>query len=502
MEANVNACMCIYVPDQGSGAGVIVHRYSDVGGAPTTTVLVATAAHVVRQIQMIDVVFMDASQIKYTDVRVLLIDETYDLAIVRVNGVPTNIPVASLAPTQPRTPLAAGTPVYLVGWPGALDMHSISKGVVRSGAWSIEGTTAHLIVDAPVMGGNSGGGVFSAVDNKLVGVVSWGLNGKESFNGVVAGWHIGEALAQALSRFPSATSPADPLFPVEYGTRNDYVFGVATLAMRAEWMADDMPEHPVLSKYGLLGSTIYLRHVGTAAMQPFRQWDVLWALSSGLEDPDDTSKWILLTQDVSLEMALHRIAMQQREATYRTTAEYRRRVRAALALRRPISQIRAPPPVDNDPLLPEFMRVHIFYSPGYSKLLLRATKDLERRHAFIDRYGVTVAQPAEESPDLVSTLFKNKNTSPDARPTTTVEEESQHNANINTPILTPIPTPTPTLTTSTNKTIPLAAKILSVTQALSAEKPGGVSKIEFGAALEAFYDSASSITLSSNLPIV
>jgi Trypsin-like peptidase domain len=377
MERNIRSSYCFRFPTH-SGSGIAVHRYRDASGEPTDVILVATAAHVVDSLASFYV--MDYRQIKYTQTTTLVMDRGHDIAIVRVAGVPPSHPIAD-ALQQQRKPLAPGTPLYVVGWPLAMDMHSVTSGVVRSGAWASNGSITQMLVDASIFGGNSGGGIFTSADNQLVGLVSWGLTGSETFNGAVPGWQVAESLAMVLGMTSSAELPA--LAPVSCHDRNSYFLGAVTYPELPQWMAVDVPDHPMLAHYGVLGYNILTMLPGTAAAYHFSGLDTIWAMSPGFEAPMDSSKWIMLTEEVGIDMALSRIA-----ALYRTRSYNMRKTFAGSALRGPASRSKVPPPVkDLDPFLPPTLSVHFICSETTTKVLRVETAELEKRYEYIQREG-------------------------------------------------------------------------------------------------------------------
>ena len=181
------------------GSGVAIWRDTS-----NNYLYIATAYHVVED--MDDGIFIDYLGRKYDNFNYIILDKTYDFAIVELRGAPITIPVIAIA-TRGSTGVVYGAGVYVIGWPLLLDTNSVSSGALRSPKWNGNGTMNQLLISAPIFGGNSGGGVFLSATNELIGVVSWGITSDETMNGIVPYTVILEALLYFMYR-PSLSTPA------------------------------------------------------------------------------------------------------------------------------------------------------------------------------------------------------------------------------------------------------------------------------------------------------
>lgn len=181
------------------GTGVAIWR-----DTANNYLYVATAYHVVED--MTEGMFVDYTGRKYTTYNYIVLDKTYDFALVELRGVPTSIPSVILA-TRISAAFTYGADLYVIGWPLLMDSNSVSSGALRSPRWNANGTMNQLLISAPVFGGNSGGGVFLKSTHELIGVVSWGLVNDETINGIVPFTAIAEALYYFMYR-PSLATPA------------------------------------------------------------------------------------------------------------------------------------------------------------------------------------------------------------------------------------------------------------------------------------------------------
>jgi S1-C subfamily serine protease len=266
----------------GTGSsGVAVYRYRPAAGASTSSVLIAMAAHTINKSMGFFVI--DADLKKYTNVDLVLHDRAYDIAIARVKDVPLSMPIATIQHSSKV--VENGLPVYVVGWPEMMDFNSVSRGCVRSGAWGINGAVPQILFDAPIFGGNSGGGVFRADNNELIGLVSWlyslssGTVNQETLNGAVPASYASEALLRVLKELPLGTSPALAT-PLEHYSRNTFSMGITTQEYRFSWVNDtNVPNVPVLRQYGHLGVSVVSvpadvgHHLGRGARRQPRQRD-------------------------------------------------------------------------------------------------------------------------------------------------------------------------------------------------------------------------------------
>ncbi len=205
---------------------------------------IATAYHVVEGMES-DGIFIDYLGRKYTNFIYIVLDKTYDFALVELRGVPTQIPTVGIA-TRTSTSINYGSDVYVIGWPLLMDSNSVSSGSLRSPRWNANGCMNQLLISAPVFGGNSGGGVFLRSTNELIGVVSWGLTNDETLNGIVPHTVILEALFYFMYR-PTLSTPVKV-------SGESYLFGVEGLLIdpftMQYWL---QPSFPALSAFGNVG---------------------------------------------------------------------------------------------------------------------------------------------------------------------------------------------------------------------------------------------------------
>jgi S1-C subfamily serine protease len=255
------------------GTGVAIWR-----DARNNYLYLATAYHVVEDMSN-DGIFIDYLGRKYTNFAYIVLDKTYDYALVEVRDVPTSIPVVTIA-TRTTTPISHGMDVYVIGWPLLMDSNSVSSGSLRSPRWTANGTMNQLLISAPVFGGNSGGGVFLRNSNELIGVVSWGMSGDETMNGIVPYTVILESLFYFMYR-PSLATPSRV-----HG--ESYLFGVEGLLIdpftMQYWL---QPNLPSLSAFGNVGTIVLSVLPGSpAAVAGFNNlvlngsgytFDIIWA---------------------------------------------------------------------------------------------------------------------------------------------------------------------------------------------------------------------------------
>lgn len=275
------------------GSGVAVWRDSG-----NNYLYIATAFHVVED--MTSGMFVDYLGRKYTNYNEIILDKTYDFALIELRDVPSNIPTVTIATS--RSTITHGADVYVIGWPLLMDSNSVSTGALRSPKWNANGTMNQLLISAPVFGGNSGGGVFLKSSNELLGVVSWGLTNDETMNGIVPYTIIMEALFYFMYR-PSLTTPSRI-------SGESYLFGVEGLLIdpftMQYWL---QPTQPALDVYGSVGAIILSVLPGSpAAAAGFTSlsqsaniytFDILW----GVRRPGGSFTY--LTEENSLDSILY-----------------------------------------------------------------------------------------------------------------------------------------------------------------------------------------------------
>ncbi len=126
---------------------------------------VVTNAHVLWPLKTTRIVFGDGSE--YLDVPLVGWDLMSDLAVL--GPIDTDLPPAELVDGEHLT---VGSDVYLIGYPGEIDLFpdpSITRGLIsRMREWEREEIT-YFQSDAPIVGGQSGG-VFVSDMGKIVGI--------------------------------------------------------------------------------------------------------------------------------------------------------------------------------------------------------------------------------------------------------------------------------------------------------------------------------------------
>ncbi len=299
MEVNQKSCVSIVNNTVGcGGSGVVIWR-----DALNTKSYVATAFHVVEG--MTDGSIIDINYKKYKQITPVILDKTYDFALLEVSGLPKDIPVAKIAP--PSRLITAGADVYVIGWPELFDHNSISVGCIRSKFWNLSGAMNQLVISAPVFGGNSGGGVFLRATNELLGLVSWGLGSDETFNGIIPYNVIYEGLLYFMYR-PTLALPSRVYC-------EGYYFGARTYACDPFTLESMIGagSHPVISTSAAVGMLVCDVVPGSpAAAAGFTPitvsstgytFDVVWAVSRA-----GKAQWTYITEEAALDTILWKYA--------------------------------------------------------------------------------------------------------------------------------------------------------------------------------------------------
>ncbi len=298
MEANQKSCVSLVNNTVGcGGSGVVVWR-----DATTNKSYVATAFHVVEG--MIDGSVIDFNYKRYKQITPVILDKTYDFALLEVQGLPKEVPVAKIVP--PSRLITAGADVYVIGWPELFDHNSISVGCIRSKFWNLTGAMNQILISAPVFGGNSGGGVFLKATNELLGLVSWGLGSDETYNGIIPYNVIYEGLLYFMYR-PTLSVPSRVYC-------EGYYFGARTYACDPFTLESMITtSHPVISTYAAAGMIVCDVTAGSpAAAADFKPitvgsggytFDVVWAVSRA-----DKNQWTYITEEAAFDTILWKYA--------------------------------------------------------------------------------------------------------------------------------------------------------------------------------------------------
>lgn len=158
IEARAARSVAFITTFNGTGSGVLVAEG-----------LVVTNAHVVWPFDVVGVLFPGGER---RTARVIGVDAQADLAILEVSGpgLPRPLQVGSAAA------LRNDDPVYVIGYPGAVDLApdpTVARAsYLGSFQWDFSGVE-WLAVDAPAIGGQSGGALVDTA-GRLVGITTVG----------------------------------------------------------------------------------------------------------------------------------------------------------------------------------------------------------------------------------------------------------------------------------------------------------------------------------------
>ena len=162
---------------------------------------VATAAHVVQQMEEITVEFLGEEPVT---ARVFASEQWADISILQLSAVPRGATVAKLADSEP---VLAGDPVFVVGAPYGLS-YSLSQGVI-SARWAADTVTKEFPLaeffqtDAVINTGNSGGPMFNRA-GEVIGIVSHNISksgGSEGLGFAVTANTVKTLLVERNRRF-------------------------------------------------------------------------------------------------------------------------------------------------------------------------------------------------------------------------------------------------------------------------------------------------------------
>ena len=162
---------------------------------------VATAAHVVQQMEDITVEFLGEDPVA---ARVYASEQWADISILQLSMVPRGATVAKLVDSEP---VLIGDPVFLVGAPYGLS-YSLSQGVI-SARWAPDTVTKEFPLaeffqtDAVMNTGNSGGPMFNRAGD-VIGIVSHNISksgGSEGLGFAVTANTVRSLLVERNRRF-------------------------------------------------------------------------------------------------------------------------------------------------------------------------------------------------------------------------------------------------------------------------------------------------------------
>ncbi len=154
---------------QGVGSGVVIHRRDAENAEGKKQAYILTAAHVVGNESLVQVYIYEYNYevpvVSIETASVVITDTNRDLALLRV--LYASAVTAKLAPRD-YTPYLF-TEVYAVGCSLGLDPRP-SDGILSALCVS---AVNRWEISAPVLPGNSGGGVFLKDTHELIGIVVW-----------------------------------------------------------------------------------------------------------------------------------------------------------------------------------------------------------------------------------------------------------------------------------------------------------------------------------------
>lgn len=314
MRGSLTSSLGIFIIDRqfpfgtlGAGSGVCVWR-----DEKTQDAYVATAAHVVagndyrRTSDQITIILVDLSNRKYVNPSVVVMDVQYDYCLLKIPGNTSLVPVT----IDLRDEYLTGDACYTIGFPFGLDANSVSSGVIRSSRWTQTGTIENILISAPVMFGNSGGGVFTTKNDFLIGLVSWiiqyNYNPVWTFAGVISAYIIRESLyflmysrtvefpVKAYAKQYFLGIHGRQMVPVRdvhvYQLGHPALAGRAVMGMKIQSVLKDSPAD-------LAG----LRSYSSVSLKGaiFESYDIIWAVSFDLQT------WNLITEEQTLSRILH-----------------------------------------------------------------------------------------------------------------------------------------------------------------------------------------------------
>jgi serine protease Do len=170
--------------------------------------LIMTAAHVVQVADEVMVQFLDGTQ---ADAKVMGVDKTADVALLKLENPPRKLFVAKLGNSDE---VKIGDQVFVVGAPHGL-FHTLTVGYIsgrrRPGNLSDELLPIEFLqTDAAINTGNSGGPMFNQ-NGEVIGIVSSILSQSGGFEGVGFAASINVAKELLINQKPIWTG-IDPYF--------------------------------------------------------------------------------------------------------------------------------------------------------------------------------------------------------------------------------------------------------------------------------------------------
>lgn len=308
MNRNISATFQIIVVESSftvkGGSGVAIWRNTN------NDIYIATAEHVIHSDDPSPptITVIDSRSIAYSNTRVVLTDLENDFSIIRVTGVSTTIPIASISTSYNK-----GDDIYVIGWPLAYDVGSVSSGCIRSNRFCKNGVQDNILIDASTFQGNSGGGVYFKSNHSLIGLISWGISGQETFNAAIPANILYEALltVQYETNLSVTPTPVIPYYTNYYSTG---IYSVGLDSLYTLYFLRDGSPPVAIQNLGNGGIAVI------TALNPspgydtgFRSYDsgsetfdIIWAISASSTSP---TQWVVLNEENSFHNVLQRLAL-------------------------------------------------------------------------------------------------------------------------------------------------------------------------------------------------
>ena len=191
---------------------------------------IATNYHVIDGVSEIEVEFRYKNEIKGFNAKVIKVDKTNDLAILKIDDDDFSY-VGALPYTFRTRSVDVGTQVFALGYPMALSLMGkdikFTDGKISSKT-GLDGDITKYQIQVPIQPGNSGGPLFDTKGN-LIGITSSGINRKldltENVNYAIKTnylLNLIEVLPETIT-LPSSTQLASKQLTEQIKALSDYV---------------------------------------------------------------------------------------------------------------------------------------------------------------------------------------------------------------------------------------------------------------------------------------